>query len=363
MKQRVTANSTIPYSWPLYVILLFIRICVGPFLPGYVHPDEFFQGGQELWFGCPPTIPWEFEPQNALRSVVPPTIMSWIPLKIYSIASGQSMGHLSGQEVLIVPRIACALLSILVVDWSIWRISTKASKTLGVPIPVLFLASAWPTIVLLSRPFSNAMETYFVALLLVTVASATMSPNASSSASQMTLWNCVTVATLCALGLFTRFTYVFFAVPIVLFYLYEMLQTQGLKVSCGKVAAMALSFLTVASAIVYLDTIYYTSANPTGSMSIVLTPWNALSYNSKVSNLKDHGLHPRWTHGIVNMFLLYGPMTLVAYLFLEVSSLKGMGLEIVSFPRRSVKFREQSSSLGWVSFPWHHIKSQDSCCR
>jgi hypothetical protein len=45
-----------------------------------------------------------------------------------------------------------------------------------------------------------------------------------------------------------------------------------------------------------------------------LTPWNALSYNSRVENLQEHGIHPRWTHALVNMFLLFGPMTLMAYL-------------------------------------------------
>jgi phosphatidylinositol glycan class Z len=59
--------------------------------------------------------------------------------------------------------------------------------------------------------------------------------------------------------------------------------------------------------------LYYNNSNPLSFDSLVVTPWNALAYNSQVSNLQEHGLHPRWTHGIVNMFLLYGPLTAIAY--------------------------------------------------
>jgi hypothetical protein len=62
-----TTDSRVLLSWTLYSIFLLARIVGGPFLPGYVHPDELFQSGQELWFGYPPRIPWEFEPHNALR--------------------------------------------------------------------------------------------------------------------------------------------------------------------------------------------------------------------------------------------------------------------------------------------------------
>lgn len=48
--------------------------CLLLLAPGYVHPDEFFQGGQELFAGlllgvpgC--LVPWELRPQHALRSV------------------------------------------------------------------------------------------------------------------------------------------------------------------------------------------------------------------------------------------------------------------------------------------------------
>lgn len=56
-----------------YLALAGLR-CLLLLAPGYVHPDEFFQGGQELFAGlllgvrgC--LVPWEFRPQHAVRSV------------------------------------------------------------------------------------------------------------------------------------------------------------------------------------------------------------------------------------------------------------------------------------------------------
>ena len=51
---------------------------------------------------------------------------------------------------------------------------------------------------------------------------------------------------------------------------------------------------------------------------MVLTPLNNILYNAKVENLKEHGLHPRYLHFLVNFPLLYGPLstsTLVSLLW------------------------------------------------
>jgi len=352
-------------SWLLYCFLLLFRIIAGPFLIGYVHPDEFFQGGQELFFGCPPTIPWEFESSNALRSVMPPALTTWLPLQIYNLlrmvtktvfGRGEmtvGMGSLSGIEVLIVPRIACSLFSILAIDWSMWSICNAADRqnknaTMtkgGVPIPVLLLASAWPTMVMLTRPFSNSMECYFLALLMATVLTIEINEKHEfSSKSSVGLIFCSKVGTICALGVFTRFTFVFFAFPILLFLLNNMIRSFGIKSSImwRKLGWMAISFVCVALGIVWADTVFYSARRNEESMhssdhhdelirslfshsSFVLTPFNALAYNSKISNLKDHGLHPRWTHGVVNMLIMYGPLALATYLMIATTLLNSAG--------------------------------------
>jgi phosphatidylinositol glycan class Z len=308
MTEMTAGNSRSSLSWIIYSILVLLRVVVGPILPGYVHPDEFFQGGQELWFGCPPTIPWEFEPGNALRSVVPPTLLSWIPLQIYAWIRGLSIQSLSGTEIWIVPRVACSIFSVMAVDFSVWRM-TSTSRA-GVPLPVLVLASAWPTFAILNRPFSNALETFVLALLMASVVKG-----------RAGFANHVVVGALCSLGIFTRFTFVFFAIPVMLYFLWEALgTTKTWSFVFQRILVTTLSFVVVSASIVYLDSKFYASRTPDSeTIGVVLAPLNALLYNSQVANLKDHGLHPRWTHALVNMFLLYGPLALMTYLSLVTS--------------------------------------------
>jgi phosphatidylinositol glycan class Z len=59
--------------------------------------------------------------------------------------------------------------------------------------------------------------------------------------------------------------------------------------------------------------------SPLGSWSALqrwlscLAPLNALRYNSQTSNLAEHGIHPRVTHALVNLPLMFGPLTLYLY--------------------------------------------------
>lgn len=64
------------------------------------------------------------------------------------------------------------------------------------------------------------------------------------------------------------------------------------------------------------DTAFYTGPAATTSFSAlfnyihtapVITPFNNLLYNTKASNLKQHGLHPHYQHFLVNLPQLLGP--------------------------------------------------------
>ena len=45
----------------------------------------------------------------------------------------------------------------------------------------------------------------------------------------------------------------------------------------------------------------------------VVTPYNAFAYNADTTNLAAHGLHPRFTHALLNFPALFGPMAFFAY--------------------------------------------------
>jgi phosphatidylinositol glycan class Z len=107
-----------------------------------------------------------------------------------------------------------------------------------------------------------------------------------------------------------------------------------------KLGWMAISFAVLSAGIVMADTVFYSKRRneasalsslhqdalyPLDYSSLVVTPFNALAYNSKISNLKDHGLHPRWTHAVVNMLIMYGPLTLATYLLMATKLLNSVG--------------------------------------
>lgn len=292
-------------SWAVYLLFLILRVVIASVLPGYLHPDEFFQGGQELFFGNPSIVlPWEFT--SAIRSIVPPTIMTYLPLRLYRMLTmGDQEYSLTGWEVLVIPRLMCGVLSILAVDASVYYLTTTNStniahvtRTNAKPTSAQWIIqTSWPVWVILSRPFSNGLETMCLALLLLLVwRQRRASPDALSSRRVL---DALALGTICSIGFFARFTFIFFSIPAMLFYLWQK------RSAVLDVFICALGFVVTSRLIVAADASYYGY--------LVVTPWNALRYNSQVSNLQQHGLHPHWTHAVVNMMLLFGPMTIIFY--------------------------------------------------
>ncbi len=397
----MTANR-----WIIYSLLLLLRFYGAYYnsLPGYIHPDEFYQGGQELFFGCQQrqpqvntttfdfgssveeehkqlnvsskyvvdNIPWEFELANAIRSIVPPAFMTLLPLRVYSmlrsiLASSRDdsldcsspvdndalLEQLSGIKILIIPRLFVTILSIIFLDGCLWILvnyctaNTKdttiheaqlSSKLSGPPIEVIVLASSWPMLVMATRPFTNTLEAMVVSLLLLVVAIDHHQHNHrisnKSSSSSIQSKTPLLIGMICSIGLFVRFTFAFFAIPIVLLFLHNRWRAPN---NCWKNVAwnllsLALSFLTMSLLFVTIDWYYYHYLSPGRDANVTLcgnwsccldeflataskyvVPWNAFRYNSKATNLAEHGLHPRITHALVNMPMMFGPIALVGY--------------------------------------------------
>lgn len=240
----ITSSTPASSSWTTYSILVLLRIIVGAYLPGYVHPDEFFQGGQELFFGCSSSVPWEFQPKHAIRSILPPTLQTWLPLRAYAASTMKGMDQLSGTEILILPRLFCGVLSVLLVDVPIYYM-TKDNERRQPTSSMWIVATSWPTWVVLSRPFSNGLETMWLAVLLY------LATSASRSILRHTLLGIV-----CALGLFTRFTFVFFAFPVMITYLWRLLRDAKASL-LYTLFWCTLGFGLAAALIVHADIRYY----------------------------------------------------------------------------------------------------------
>ena len=363
---------------PLVALLLVRLLCA--FLPGYVHPDEFYQGGQELFLGrsgdgdgdggngiCddplaprswglwewllpsgPPT--WEFDPSHALRSSAPLYFMTALPLGLYSAAkaalgrlvTGWAAPALGGREILLVPRIFLVLLSACLLDrpcrYLRAEIRGGRAEAGSAPRAPLVLASSWPILLLVGRPFTNGLEAMILAVLLALIAGDWAGGRSPATA----LPRSIAVGSLCAAGIFVRFTFAFFALPAVLMYLLG----RGSPFMGGRgsgradplargsallhAATSALGFLAVAVPLVLVDTAFYgrmlrlssldldwtTGASlppPATVLGCYIAPLNALLYNSRVDNLGEHGLHPRITHAAVNLPMLFGPLAFWFY--------------------------------------------------
>lgn len=84
-----------------------------------------------------------------------------------------------------------------------------------------------------------------------------------------------------------------------------------------------------ALAAVYVDTLFYHPEPAAISLlslrhDAVLTPLNNLRYNSVTSNLAQHGLHARWTHVLVNLPSLLGPLLPPILTSLSVATLTSL---------------------------------------
>ena len=352
----------------LYICLLVLRILL-TLQPGYIHPDEFFQSGQEIFFGLRKevapeqrqptkhislrngyetviggvvideiTATWEFEKEHALRSILPPTIMTILPLKFYSKFRRECKGlslHqcVAGWEILVIPRVFMAILSMILIDGPIWYIAksrracnSKVRSLEGIPIEAIVIASSWVTLGFLNRPFSNSLETMCLAVLCMLVAIDIQSSGKKSIVP-------VAMGFVGSIGLFTRFTFAIFALPTVIAMLYGRLTTklnasllEKTKIILTTLLLIAIPFVAISCIFIQHDTAFYSSQSGSddnsisfisairvGNIAKYITPWNAFRYNSRVENLSDHGLHPRVTHAFVNLPMLYGPLAIAFY--------------------------------------------------
>lgn len=194
-------------------------------------------------------------------------------------------------------------------------------------------AASWPALVFGSRPFSNTLEAILLALTLHAYHAA------GAPYRRVRLGACF------GLGCFVRFTFPAFALPLGLAELWRAagaaaagrvssLPSSSSRKGAGRwgglprcTLALALGVALAAVLMVLADSWFYARFDGRGwaqdreggprwrwPPSLVLCPLNALRYNASPANLAAHGLHPRVTHALVNLPLLFSTPGLVALL-------------------------------------------------
>ena len=136
--------------------------------------------------------------------------------------------------------------------------------------------------------------------------------------SHVTFTDCLALAFINTLGIFNRPTFALFTVAPFLYWCYSMRSDMFLLF--GRISLFVVSSLLCTAVFCGFDTMYYKECSVTDIISrhnlmeeLVFTPWNFVKYNSVSSNLELHGRHPFYLHFLVNLPLLFGPMTLLLY--------------------------------------------------
>jgi phosphatidylinositol glycan class Z len=189
------------------------------------------------------------------------------------------------------------LLTSFVVDFSAHRIASLFPNEASPASALLVIAAAWPTLVLSVRPFSNAVESVLLSLVVLAISRA-----ASRGHHRFSFFDGVAVGYIGAFGVFNRPTFVAFALAPAIWFAWASFWGRH-KTAFSRVVPVftaAGSFVVTSAAIIAFDTKWYDSSVP------VIAPLNFVRYNSDISNLATHGVHPRWLHALVNMPILFG---------------------------------------------------------
>ena len=256
----------------------------------YIHPDEHFQSLEiltQLFYKTKGTIPWEYDPTNGARSYVP-LLVFYGP--IYHLFA--NVWHSQDVKTL--------FLFIRLQNFTISFFTSMFLKSYIMPTPIkerskmnLYLITSYVAWTFQKHSFSNSIETV---ILLMTIATFAFQLQSAEKSHYMIT---IVQGLLITLGIFNRMTFPAFILfpSIKLFYKYYL---KHLKCFICLLVTIGLSTITC----IYLDTQIY------GTDKLVIAPLNNLLYNMSVSNLSKHGLHPRYTHILINIPQLIGPAAL-----------------------------------------------------
>ncbi|CCH60692.1 hypothetical protein TBLA_0D01850 [Henningerozyma blattae CBS 6284] len=268
-----------------YKFIIFISIgLIITTQPSYIHPDEHFQSLEilsNLFFNIKGTIPWEFNPLHSARSYVP-LLLNYSPffllIKSFPILKTPSI-ILYGSRLI---NLSIFLLTIFYI------LNLKK-------ITKYFILTSFVTFTLQSHTFSNSLET-IILLWVLNLYSKNIDKSSKSFA------NSIWIGTLISLGVFNRMTFpAFILLPsIYMLFTYYAYNIFSLIIIVS-------SFLTTSCLCILIDSkIYGAKKN-----IFIITPLNNFLYNLYVQNLKLHGLHAWYTHLLINLPQLVGPLIII----------------------------------------------------
>lgn len=210
---------------PYYVLWVLLRVLCTFFLPGYIHPDESHQSIEPIYAwsnNLASRIPWEWSDcANGVRSPSGLLVsIAGLPIFIEKyLLQYLTNGIMACAFHWFLLRCSCLGLS-LVTDLIFLKLIKKYE--LSERRALVLLSFSWPLSILATRPFSNAAETWIV--LATWCMQDALSRYFQSPMLTIRPWLqkfmkitllSTAIGAILTLGVFTRFTYVLFASPVV----------------------------------------------------------------------------------------------------------------------------------------------------
>lgn len=293
--------------------LLFIRflMVIKP-CPGYIHPDEYFQSPELMAhhvLNLKANVTWEWKEDTPIRNIFHPLLSSGLAFWFLRLIKYLFGIHYSTEMLSTLPRVI-SLFFIHVTERSFLQMLKHVYRNNGHQFSLFLFRTSFISILFMNRTFSNVFETMLFTVLLSKIL-------INCTAARKV--NCIfllTLGFLIAVGFFTRPTFLIFSFyPILHFVILLTSKSKMLILILNILAILLIGFMLGASIMLTTDYFYY-SKNMKSQWPPV-TPINFILYNTNVDNVKKHGLHPNYTHFVVNMFALFGPLYLffVKYAF------------------------------------------------
>ena len=276
----------------VYLLTIPLRIVLA-LSNSYIHPDEHFQSLEVLSariLGYETNIPWEFDPTSPARSLAP-LYLVYGPLLYLIKLLGLSLTPL---QIWYLLRLQMCIISWVVTDLCLyWMLPSKHERIKA----IYFTLTSYITFVYQNHLFSNSVETILLLLAVYIIDDLRYIEESKINVekSKTLFW----FGILISIGVFNRVTFPAFLI-LPSWYLLKYFQKHVKLIIWFLLGVGLLTILLVVT-----DTILYNSD------TFVVAPINNLLYNAQISNLSKHGIHPFYTHVLVNLPQLLGPAGLL----------------------------------------------------
>ncbi|KAI5964753.1 SMP3 [Candida pseudojiufengensis] len=274
----------------VYLLTIPIRIIL-TLSNSYIHPDEHFQSIEIISnkiLGYSTNISWEFNNDFPARSFVP---LYFIYGPLLYVIKFLNL-NLTPIQIWYLLRLQICLINWVIIDFCLyWMLPTKHERIKA----LFFTSTSFVSLVFQNHLFSNSIETCLLIFVIYIIDDLRYIQENKELKSMNKTKSLLTLGALISFGIFNRITFpAFIILPswYLLTYIYSNLKS---------IIPLTFGFIIPTISFIYLDTYLY------NSNSFVIAPLNNLLYNSKFENLSNHGIHPYYTHVLVNVPQLLGP--------------------------------------------------------